>query len=164
MKQTPATHEHFMAQALVEARKALRSGEVPIGAVLVSGGRVIARGHNLSITANDPSAHAEIVTLRKAARRTGFYRLTGCKLYVTIEPCPMCAGALVWARVSEVIFGAKDPKAGACGSVMNVARHRKLNHRLRITKGVLEDDCRKLIQDFFKTKRKKFSSPLRGED
>ncbi|MEI8217995.1 MAG: tRNA adenosine(34) deaminase TadA [Elusimicrobiota bacterium] len=154
MKKPPATNEYFMARALTEARKALRKGEVPIGAVVVSAGKIIGRGHNLSITANDPTAHAEVVALRAAARTSGYYRLTGCKLFVTIEPCPMCAGALVWARVAEIVFGAKDPKAGACGSVMNIARHRKLNHRIKITAGVMEDDCRQLIQEFFKHKRK----------
>jgi tRNA(adenine34) deaminase len=154
VKQSPATNDYYMTQALKEAHKALCKGEVPIGAVVVSAGRIIARGHNLTITTNDPTAHAEIVAMRRAARRSGYYRLTGCKLFVTIEPCPMCAGALVWARIAEVVFGSKDLKAGACGSVLNIARYRKLNHRFKIASGVLEDECRKLIQDFFKAKRK----------
>ncbi len=147
------THEYYMAEALKEARKAVAKGEVPVGAVIVSDDAVIARGHNLNITRRDPSAHAEIVALRKAARKIKNYRLPGCSLYVTIEPCPMCAGALVWARIKEVVFGACDEKAGACGSIMNVVQHQQLNHRLEITGGVLAAECRSLIQIFFKNKR-----------
>ena len=153
MKLTHTSDEYFMDRALREARRAALRGEVPVGAVIVIEGRIVGRGYNRSITAHDPSGHAEMVALRAAGRRLKAYRLTGSKLYVTIEPCPMCAGALVWARVAEVVFGASDPKAGACGSVMNVARHRKLNHRIRVTGGVREDECRRLIQDFFKQTR-----------
>lgn len=153
MKLTHTSDEYFMDLALREARRAALRGEVPVGAVIVIEGRIVGRGYNRSITAHDPSGHAEMVALRAAGRRLKAYRLTGSKLYVTIEPCPMCAGALVWARVAEVVFGASDPKAGACGSVMNVARHRKLNHRIRVTGGVREDECRRLIQDFFKQTR-----------
>lgn len=160
MKLTHMSDEYFMDKALREARKAALRGEVPVGAVIVNGGRIIGRGYNRSITAHDPSGHAEIIALRAAGRRLKAYRLTGCKLYVTIEPCPMCAGALVWARVAEVVYGASDPKAGACGSVMNVARHRKLNHRVRVTGGVREDECRRLIQEFFIQTRKQKRNKL----
>lgn len=144
-----------MREALKEARKAAKAGEVPVGAVVVSGGKVVGRGYNRSIMDRDPSAHAEMVAVRKAAKKIRNYRLSSCEIYATIEPCPMCAGALVWARISKVVFGAKDAKAGACGSVMNVARCRKLNHRMKITGGVLAKECRALIQHFFKTRRKK---------
>src|SRR3989339_795866 len=117
----PKKHEYFLKEALKEAKKAEKFSEVPVGAVIVFNDKIIARGYNKNITSNDPTAHAEIVALRKAAKKLNNYRLNGCSIYVTIEPCPMCAGALVWARVSEVIFGAYDLKAGACGSVVNIA-------------------------------------------
>lgn len=145
---------YFMHEALKEARKAGKKGEVPVGAVIVREGKIIGRGYNRNINDKDPSAHAEIVALRKAALKIRNYRLNKCKIYVTIEPCPMCAGALVWARVSEIIYGAKDKKAGACGSVFNVASSRKLNHRIKVKGGVLEKECRTLIQQFFRKKRK----------
>ena len=126
---------------------------MPVGAVLVLKNKVIGRGHNKSITHNDPTAHAEIIALRAASTKISNYRLNGSKIYVTVEPCPMCAGALVWARVSEIIFGAHDKKAGACGSLFNIANNKKLNHRIKITGGVLEKDCRSLIQKFFRKKR-----------
>jgi len=148
------TEERFIREAIKEAGKAEKLGEVPVGAVITLNKKIIARGYNRNITSNDPTAHAEIVALRKAAGKLGNYRLNGCKLYVTIEPCPMCAGALVWARVSEIIFGAYDPKAGACGSVLNVVNNRKLNHKIKTTGGVLEKECRTLIQKFFRNKRK----------
>ena len=144
-----------MHEALKEAGKADAKGEVPVGAVVVQDGKIIGRGHNRNIIDRDPSAHAEIAALRKAAGKIRNYRLNGCKIYVTIEPCPMCAGALLWARVSEIIYGAKDIKAGACGSVINVAANKKFNHRIKVTGGVLEKECRTLIQHFFRDKRKK---------
>ena len=143
----------FLKEALKEARAARKKGEVPVGAVLVLKNKVIGRGHNKSITHNDPTAHAEIIALRAASTKISNYRLNGSKIYVTVEPCPMCAGALVWARVSEIIFGAHDKKAGACGSLFNIANNKKLNHRIKITGGVLEKDCRSLIQKFFRKKR-----------
>lgn len=142
-----------MREALKEARKAEVKGEVPVGAVVVNGDRIIGRGHNRNIVLRDPSAHAEILAIRSASKKLNNYRLPGCRIYVTIEPCPMCAGALVWARFSEVIYGARDPKAGACGSVLNIVYNKKLNHRLKSRGGVLEHESRSLIQDFFKKKR-----------
>ncbi|MHB9155897.1 MAG: tRNA adenosine(34) deaminase TadA [Endomicrobiales bacterium] len=146
--------DYFLREALKEAKKAEAKGEVPVGAVVVLDDTIVGRGHNLPITRRDPAAHAEILALRKAAKKLANYRLPGCRIYVTIEPCPMCAGALVWARVAEVVFGAADPKAGACGSVFNIVYNKKLNHRLKIRGGVLEQECRSLIQQFFKDKRK----------
>ncbi|MBI3291332.1 MAG: tRNA adenosine(34) deaminase TadA [Elusimicrobia bacterium] len=142
-----------MQLALVEARAAGRSGEVPIGAVAVLDGQIIARGQNRSIRDSDPTAHAEIVVLRRVARRLKNYRLNDVVLYVTIEPCAMCAGAMVWARVKTVVFGALDPKAGACGSVMNVLWHPASNHRPKLLRGILENDCRRLLQQFFRSRR-----------
>ncbi len=147
------TAEYFMSEALKEARKAALKKEVPIGAVVVAKGKIIGRGHNLSVNNNDPTAHAEIMALRRAAKKLFNYRLTGADLYVTIEPCAMCAGAMVWARVRSLYYGAGDPKAGACGSVFNIANSEKLNHRLKIQPGILETGCRRLIQEFFKKKR-----------
>lgn len=145
--------QYYIREALKEARKARRAGEVPVGAVVVLDGKIIGRGHNTPISGTDPTAHAEITALRKAALKTGNYRLSGCALYATIEPCAMCAGAMVWARVSRAVFGAKDAKAGACGSVMNVAANSKLNHRVEVRGGVLEKECRSLIRGFFRDKR-----------
>lgn len=146
--------KYFMDEALKEARKAGKKGEVPVGAVITLDGKLIGRGYNRNITDRDPSAHAEITALRKAAAKIKNHRLTGSKIYVTIEPCAMCAGALVWARVAEIVYGAEDIKAGGCGSVFNVASNRKLNHRIKVTGGVLENECRAVIQNFFKKKRK----------
>jgi tRNA(adenine34) deaminase len=144
----------FIREALKEAKKALKAGEVPVGAVAVKSGRIISRGYNRSITDNDPSAHAEIVVLRKASKTLKNYRLTGCELYVTVEPCAMCAGALVLARIKRIIFGAYDKKGGACGSIFNIAAHKALNHRIEIVPGILKNECSSLIKDFFKSKRK----------
>ena len=142
-----------MREALREADKAEKAGEVPVGAVVVYGGTIIGRGHNRTITLNDPTAHAEIIALRKAAGKLKSYRLNTCVLYVTIEPCAMCAGAAVWSRVERIVFGAAEPKSGACGSILNVAHNKKLNHRIKVTRRVLEQECREIVQDFFKRKR-----------
>ena len=147
-------HTKYMRMALREAAKARKIDEVPVGAVAVLDGKVIGRGHNRPVSKSDPSSHAEINALRRAGRKTGNYRLTGASIYTTLEPCPMCAGALVNARVKEVFFGCRDSRAGACGSVMNIASSRKLNHRVRVTGGIMEDSCRRVIQDFFRKKRK----------
>ena len=147
--------ERFMVEALREAQKALEKDEVPVGAVIVKGGKVIARAHNQNVLLKDPTAHAEMVAITEASATLRNERLLDAELYVTIEPCAMCAGALVWARVKRIIFGAKDPKAGACGSIVNIAHHRKLNHRIAISSGILEKECRMLIQEFFKRKRQK---------
>jgi len=148
-------HEYFMRIALNEAKKASAQGEVPIGAVVVLNGKVIAKGKNCPIAKHDPTAHAEISALKKAGSKLKNYRLNNAILYVTIEPCPMCAGASVWARVSQIVYGAADVKAGACGTLMNVAKHKKLNHSINVTGGVLAKESAQLMQDFFKSKRKK---------
>lgn len=143
-----------MDMALEEAKKAGQIDEVPIGAVLVSeNGEVIAAGHNQTITLMDPTAHAEILTLREAGRKVQNYRLLNTTLYVTIEPCPMCMGALVHARVSRVVFGAKDLKWGAAGTLYDLGGDVRLNHRVAVTSGILETECRSLIRDFFRAKR-----------
>ena len=145
--------EKFMREALELARWAESEGEVPVGAVLVKDGRVVGRGHNHPIAAKDPTAHAEIVALREAAQAIGNYRLTGTTLYVTLEPCAMCAGALVHARVQRVAYGAADPKAGAAGSIFNLAQSDALNHRLEVAGGVLAEECSALLRDFFGRRR-----------
>lgn len=148
------TKEYFLSEAIKEAKKAQKFGEVPVGAVITLNDKIIARGRNKSITSNDPSAHAEIVAIRNAGKKLNNYRLDGCKLYVTVEPCPMCAGALIWARISELVFGAYDTKSGACGSVINILSNKKFNHHIKATGGVLEPKCRTIIQKFFSNRRK----------
>ena len=155
MKTTAENNDYFMKQALKQAERAAMLGEVPIGAVVVRNSKIIARAHNRTITDNDPTAHAEILALRKAAKKSAYYRLTDCKIFVTIEPCPMCAGAMLWARVSEVVYGAKDIKAGACDSLFNITNDNRLNHRCKVTSGIQEKECRELMQKFFKEKRNK---------
>lgn len=143
----------FMREALAEAGRAREDGEVPVGAVVVMNGTIIARGRNAVISASDPTAHAEIVALREAARATGNYRLTGATLYSTIEPCAMCAGALVHARVERLVYGAKDPKAGAVETHFGICTTEFLNHKLIVEGGILEDECRRVLQSFFREKR-----------
>jgi len=152
MSSRAVTDETFMREALEQARRALHLGEVPIGAVVVAEGGVMGEGFNQPIRATDPSAHAEIVALRQAARAAGNYRLTGATLYVTLEPCLMCVGAIVNARVATVVYGAPEPKWGALGSILD-ARSLRLNHRLEVIGGVLEAECRQLVVDFFKFRR-----------
>lgn len=142
-----------MREAIALARAAEGAGEVPIGAVAVRDGAVLARGMNRTILDCDPTAHAEIVALRAAARAIGNYRLSGCTLYITLEPCAMCAGAIVQARVDRVVYGADDPKAGALRTHFNIADHPQLNHRAEITAGVLAEECAALLQVFFATRR-----------
>jgi tRNA(adenine34) deaminase len=144
-----------MRLALDEARAALHSGEVPVGAVLVQDAQILARGHNGPVAQSDPTAHAEVVVLRAAARRIGNYRLTGTVLYVTIEPCVMCVGALMHARVARLVYGAADPRVGAAGTVFDLAGDSRFNHRLEVTGGVLEPECRSIIQEFFQSRRGK---------
>ncbi|MBS2023398.1 MAG: tRNA adenosine(34) deaminase TadA [Deltaproteobacteria bacterium] len=144
-----------MSEALALARTAGSEGEVPIGAVVVFEGRIVGRGRNARERGNDPTAHAEIVALQEAARSLGRWRLTGCTLYVTLEPCFMCAGALVNARVDRLVFAVLDPKAGAVGSLADVCRDPRLNHRLAVDSGVLGDECGALLKDFFRERRKK---------
>lgn len=149
------TRDSFMELALEEAKKAGQIGEVPIGAVLVAeNGTVLSAAHNQTITKVDPSAHAEILALREAAIKINNYRLLNTSLFVTVEPCLMCMGALVHARVKRIIYGAPDPKWGAAGSLYNFAQDFRLNHRVQVVKGVREQECRALMQAFFRAKRK----------
>ncbi|HHT49146.1 MAG TPA: nucleoside deaminase [Firmicutes bacterium] len=147
------TDGYFMQEALQEAEKAMALEEVPIGAVVVYEGEIYARGYNLRERASDPTAHAEIIALRAAAARRGSWRLHGMTLYVTLEPCPMCAGAMVNARLERLVFGAFDPKGGAAGSLMNLLCDERLNHRLAVTGGVLADEASRLLKEFFQRKR-----------
>ena len=142
-----------MRAALDQARLGLAAGEVPVGAVLVVGDAIVASAFNQPITASDPTAHAEVLVLREAARAIGNYRLTDATVYVTVEPCLMCVGAMVHARVREVVYGAPEPKAGALVSAIRALDHPSLNHRFVVTGGVLEDECRAIIQEFFRHKR-----------
>lgn len=148
------TDEFYMQLALREAEKAARQDEVPVGAVVVHGGRVIARAHNLREHKKDPAAHAEHLAMRKAAKRLGGWRLKDCTLYVTLEPCPMCAGLAVNARIPRVVYGASDPKAGALGSLYNLAEGR-LNHTPQVTGGVLKAQCAACLSEYFRGKREK---------
>ena len=150
---TAAHHESFMRLALAEARRAEAAGEVPVGAVAVLDGRVIGLGRNEPIGAGDPTAHAEVVVLRAAARHVGNYRLVGADVYVTLEPCLMCVGALVHARVRTVVFGAREPKAGALVSTVRALALPGLNHRFEVLEGVLAAECRDVVQAFFRERR-----------
>lgn len=143
----------FMRQAIKEARKAMEVDEVPIGAVVVMGDRIIAGAHNLRETLQDATAHAELLAIRKACEVLGTWRLIGCSLYVTLEPCPMCAGAIILSRVDRVVFGAKDPKGGACGSLINLPADERFNHRPEVATGVLADECGDILKKFFRAKR-----------
>jgi tRNA(adenine34) deaminase len=146
--------DKLMELALIEAKKAGQMGEVPIGAILVdSDGAILSAAHNRTINLADPTAHAEILALREAAAKINNYRLLNTTLYVTVEPCIMCMGAIVHARISKVVFGAEDPKWGAAGSLYHFAEDERLNHRVAITKGVCEQECRNLVQEFFRAKR-----------
>lgn len=152
-----AADERWMREALAEARVARGRGEVPVGAVVVLDGAVVGRGSNQPIHATDPTAHAEVVALRDAARAVGNYRLSGAALYVTVEPCLMCAGALVHARIGRLVFGAAEPKAGAVRSTLRALDHPALNHRVEVVGGVLEPECTELIQTFFSERRAEVS-------
>ena len=144
-----------MECALAEAKISEKLGEVPIGAVIVKDGEIIGKGHNLTETSKDPTAHAEMAAIREAAAKLGGWRLTGCEMYVTCEPCSMCAGATVWARISKVHIGTPDPKAGAAGSVLNVLQEPKLNHRVEIETGMMQEECSEILKSFFKGLRQK---------
>jgi len=150
---SPTADEQFMSAALELAREARERGEVPVGAVLVMDGEILGRGFNQPVSLNDPTAHAEIVALRQAGREIGNYRLPGSTMYVTIEPCQMCVGAMVHARVARVVYGTPEPKAGAIESAMRAHEHPSLNHRLEVAGRVLEAECRDVIQAFFKERR-----------
>jgi tRNA(adenine34) deaminase len=146
-------HIQFMQEALAEARTAAEAGEVPIGAVLVHDGKILARSNNRTIRDNDPTAHAEIIVLREAARLLGNYRLAGTTLYVTIEPCCMCAGAIVQARVPRLVYGADDPKGGAVRSCFEILSHPRLNHQVEVASGILAAECAAILQSFFAERR-----------
>jgi len=147
--------EIYMSEALKEAKQAAREDEVPVGCVIVHKGKIIARAHNQVEMLKDPTAHAEMLALTSATNYLNTKWLSGVSLYVTIEPCSMCAGALILSRIKNLYFGAKDPKAGGCGSVVNIISHKKLNHRIKVKKGILEKECSSLLKQFFKKKRSK---------
>lgn len=142
-----------MQAALAEARRAAEAGEVPIGAAVVHDGAIIARGQNSVLRNLDPTAHAEIVAMRAAAAALGNYRLPGCTLYVTLEPCAMCAGAMIHARLDRLVYAAADPKAGACGSVLSVLNHPQLNHQMRVEQGIAAEESAELLRSFFRERR-----------
>lgn len=144
-----------MKEALAEAKKAAAAGEVPVGAVIVKDGEIVGRGHNETETAKDPTAHAEMIAIRQAAKNLGGWRLTGCTMYVTTEPCSMCAGAIVWSRISRLFIGTMDPKSGACGSVFNIPQESRLNHFVEIETGLMQEECSSLMKSFFKELRKR---------
>ncbi len=146
-------HEKFMKEALKEAQKAYQKDEVPIGCVIVKDGKIISRGHNLREKTNDTTAHAEIVAIRKATKKMKSWRLENCDMYITIEPCSMCAGAIVWSRIKHVYFGAKDVKGGALGSSFNLFEVPNINHRPEVNGGILEAEAASLMKNFFKQKR-----------
>lgn len=146
-------HHHYMTQAFRLAEEASRNREIPVGAVVVQNGRIIGRGHNQTEMLKDPTAHAEMLAISSACATIDNKYLTGCTLYVTLEPCSMCAGAIILAKIKRVVFGALDEKAGACGTLLHIAGNKLLNHRPEIIQGVMEADSRQLLQDFFKDKR-----------
>ena len=158
-----AIDEEFMRQALAEAEAASLDGEVPVGAVVVIDGEIKGRGHNVVITGNDPTAHAEVVALREAAKVTRNYRLTGAVLYSTIEPCAMCAGAIVHSRIARLVYGTEDPKAGAVETHFGICTSDFLNHKVEVEGGILESECRAMIQSFFLDRRRSDSNVERCE-
>ncbi|CEH27951.1 adenosine deaminase [Aneurinibacillus migulanus] len=147
--------EYYMGLAIAEARKAEALGEVPIGAVIVKDGQVVGRGYNLRETAKDPLAHAELIAIKEASETMGGWRLIGATLYVTLEPCPMCAGAIVQARVPRIVYGAMDPKAGCAGSLMNLLQEERFNHQVEMIQGVREEECSELLKNFFRSLRER---------
>ncbi|MBX3649269.1 MAG: tRNA adenosine(34) deaminase TadA [Rhodocyclaceae bacterium] len=153
MTQAAISDEAFMNEALRLAREGGAAGEVPVGAVVVKDGEIIGRGFNAPISRRDPTAHAEILALRDAAQRLGNYRLPGCELFVTLEPCAMCSGAIIHARIARMVFGARDPKTGACGSIINLFDEPRLNFHASVTDGVLAAECGALLSNFFAAKR-----------
>ena len=153
-KQADGKDVFFMTKALVQAGRASELGEVPVGALVVRDGLILARAYNKKESWHDPTAHAEILALRKAAKKLQSWRLDGCQLYVTLEPCVMCMGALVQARIGRVVYGATDPKAGGCGSLYDLSSDNRLNHSFQVTRGLLAQEAGDLLRDFFKTLRK----------
>jgi len=148
-----AEHEHWMEEAIREANKAAALKEVPIGAVIVQEGRIIGRGHNLRETSFNPTAHAEMIAIREASRSLAAWRILNSTMYVTLEPCPMCAGAILQSRIERVVFGAPDPKAGCAGTLMNILQDQRFNHRTDVVGGVLAERCGRLLSDFFRELR-----------
>ena len=146
--------EQFMKQALKEAKKAYNKKEIPVGAVIVKNGEIRARGHNIKEMKNDCTKHAEIIAIQKASKKLDSWRLTDCEMYVTLEPCSMCAGALIQSRIKKIHIGCMDEKTGACGSVLNLLEDYKFNHKIEIEKGILKEECEKILKDFFKELRK----------
>ncbi|MBN1255081.1 MAG: tRNA adenosine(34) deaminase TadA [Deltaproteobacteria bacterium] len=153
MRTSSLTEYEIMELAIEEALQASREGEVPVGAVLVSDNQVVARNHNRSLSLDDPTAHAEILVLREGAAQVGNYRLNGCELFVTIEPCPMCAGAIVHSRISRLIFGARDEKGGGVKSLYRLLNDKRLNHQVQVTEGILSERCQEIMQSFFNARR-----------
>ena len=153
----------FMQQALLEAQKAAELGEVPIGAVVVRNGQIVGRGYNLRETTKDPIAHAELIAIKEASISLGGWRLIGCTLYVTLEPCPMCAGAIVQSRIERVVFGCSDPKAGCAGTLMNLLEEQRFNHQAEVSAGVLEAECSSILKDFFRELRERKRISQRAE-
>ncbi|GIP61368.1 tRNA adenosine(34) deaminase TadA [Paenibacillus sp. FSL W8-0186] len=147
--------EHWMQEAIKEARKAEAIGEVPIGAVIVLGDEIVGRGHNLRESIRDGTAHAEMIAIREASQTLDAWRLLHCRLYVTLEPCPMCSGAIVQCRIPHVIYGAADPKAGCAGTLMNLLQEPRFNHRTEVTSGILREECASLLTEFFRRLRRK---------
>ncbi len=154
------TDEDYMQIALAEADRAFAEDEAPVGAVLVMEGRIISRAHNMPITLNDPSAHAEMLAIREGCRKTGNYRLTGAELFVTLEPCAMCAGAILQARLARVVFGARDPKGGAVFSLHELLNDKRMNHQVKVVEGILQTQCGEILSRFFKQKRVRADSVL----
>ncbi|NGQ96527.1 tRNA adenosine(34) deaminase TadA [Brevibacillus sp. SYP-B805] len=154
-KRLQESHERWMRAAIEEANKAGEIGEVPIGAVIVRDGQIVGRGYNLRETGKDPTLHAEMIAIREASERLGGWRLIGCTLYVTLEPCPMCAGAIVQSRIEQVVYGARDPKAGCAGTLMDLLNEPRFNHQVPFVAGVLEEECGQLLKAFFRRLRKK---------
>lgn len=148
-------HQSFMVQAYYEAESALGKNEVPVGAVIVHQGVIVGRGHNLVETLNDPTAHAEMMAITAACETLNTKYLTDCTLYVTLEPCAMCSGALVWSKISRIVFGAIDEKSGGCGSLFNICQNKQLNHQPEVIGGILESDCSELLRKWFSSKRRK---------
>lgn len=149
------THAYWMKQAIEEAKKAEAIGEVPIGAIVVHNGEIIGRGYNLRETTSDSTAHAEMIAIREASTHLNAWRLLDCTLYVTLEPCPMCAGAIVQSRIAHVVYGTGDPKAGCAGTLMNLLQESRFNHRADVISGIMQEECAALLKNFFKKLRKK---------
>lgn len=144
-----------MTQAYYEAEKALKMGEIPVGAVIIKDNMIVGRGHNMVENLGDPTAHAEMIAITAACESIGEKYLNDCTMYVTLEPCPMCAGALVWSKIKTVVFGASDDKAGACGTLLNIAQNKSLNHSIEVIQGIMEADCSEILLHFFKSVRSK---------